>query len=74
MNTNAEILEKFLQKMLNKGYDFVIASTAGNVNNDSFVEDHRQVYGYLERKMALNLKDMSKRSIIIFLMRSQRQK
>ena len=34
IENNASIIEKFLYKLLNKGYDFVIVTSAGNLNND----------------------------------------
>ncbi len=40
IKTNAKIIEKFLKKLIDKKYDFLIVTTAGNVNLYSFSPTH----------------------------------
>lgn len=44
--TNASILSEFLNKLIIKGYDFVIVNSAGNSENMSFKKDSNEKYGY----------------------------
>lgn len=48
IESNADILEEFLNKLIISGYDFVIVTSAGNVNNIKFVKDSNARYGYRE--------------------------
>ncbi|MBR1930238.1 MAG: cellulose binding domain-containing protein [Lachnospiraceae bacterium] len=46
VKNNANILAEFLNKLIIAGYDFVIVSSAGNVQNIKFIEDENEYYGY----------------------------
>lgn len=46
VNTNAEILGDFLNKLIIKGYNFLIVAAGGNVENLEFVIDNNKTYGY----------------------------
>ncbi len=48
VGTNANILGNFLQKLINKGYDFVIVAAAGNVNNLKYKKSMFATYGYVQ--------------------------
>lgn len=43
---NAKVLGSFLKKLINRGFDFVIVTAAGNVNNKNYIADVNEVYGY----------------------------
>ncbi len=45
INRNATVIDNFLQRMLSRGYDFVIVVAAGNGNDKFFVQDNSE-YGY----------------------------
>lgn len=44
---NAEVLDNFLQRLIERGYDFVIVLSAGNVNNLYFKPAEHE-YGYIQ--------------------------
>ncbi len=46
VKSNAEIMQEFLHKLILAGYDFVIVTSAGNVEREKYVEDSSQKYGY----------------------------
>lgn len=48
IETNALIMEEFLEKFINKGYDFIIITSAGNSEMKPFVKvsDSNYPYGY----------------------------
>lgn len=46
IKTNAKIIEKFLKKLIDKNYDFLIVTSAGNVNGVKFVKMEKTKYGY----------------------------
>lgn len=48
VKTNAEILGKFLDKLILQGYDFVIVTAAGNVEDKEYYISESSVYGYEE--------------------------
>lgn len=47
MQKNARIMDKFLIKLLDKGYDFLIVMAAGNENNDVYYKNPDSVAGYI---------------------------
>lgn len=47
---NAKILDNYLQRLLNRGFDFVIVVAAGNGNNNHYIKDDDVTYGYYEHK------------------------
>lgn len=57
INTNAEIIGKFLQKLLNNGYDFDIIVAAENLNSAEYVQDGNCNFGY---RLYDKIKDDSK--------------
>ncbi|MGN0608673.1 MAG: S8 family serine peptidase [Oscillospiraceae bacterium] len=49
INKNSEIFQVFLKKLLDRGYDFVIVTSAGNVNGLMFkVDENENGYGYIK--------------------------
>lgn len=49
IKANAEIVQVFLQKLQTRGYDFVIITSAGNVNSAKFsVDPNEDRYGYIK--------------------------
>lgn len=46
VKTNASILGNFLDKLILQGYDFVIVTAAGNVEDDKYYVSESSVYGY----------------------------
>lgn len=46
VETNAKIMERFLQKLILQGYDFVIVVAAGNEENVFYCIDETSIYGY----------------------------
>lgn len=53
ISENSKILDNFLTKLINNGYDFVIIVAAGNDNNRFYIADPSctQTYGYREAKL-----------------------
>lgn len=48
VEANAGIMERFLQKLILQGYDFVIVVAAGNEENVFYCIDDTSIYGYKE--------------------------
>lgn len=48
MNESAYQIGEFLDKLVELNYDFVIVTSAGNLNNRKFVKDDEALYGYRE--------------------------
>lgn len=48
IQSEADILSEYLNKLLTAGYDFVICTSAGNTNDNKFVVDISQPYGVRE--------------------------
>lgn len=48
MDSNAQIMEGFLSKLIIKGYDFLIVTAGGNGENNNYVIDNAATYGYEE--------------------------
>lgn len=46
IRSNAYVLDTFIQRLVDRGYDFVIVVAAGNENNDKYIKDDSEVYGY----------------------------
>lgn len=47
IRTNAEILQRFVEKLIDNGYEFTIVTAAGNVNNLTYRKDSASCYGYV---------------------------
>ncbi len=43
---NAAVMDSFLQRLVLRGYDFVIVVAAGNTNNYAYIKDGTKPYGY----------------------------
>lgn len=43
---NSKSLERFLSKLIDKGYDFLIVTSAGNTNIEHFTENKKAKFGY----------------------------
>lgn len=48
INLNAKILGTFLKRLVDRGYDYVIVTAAGNVNAYEYLPDSNATYGYIE--------------------------
>ncbi|MBQ8247058.1 MAG: cellulose binding domain-containing protein [Lachnospiraceae bacterium] len=46
IHANAGVMDRFLQRLVDRGYDFVLVISAGNVNNKEYVKDDTKAYGY----------------------------
>lgn len=46
IHTNAGVMDSFLQRLIARGYDFVLVIAAGNTNDDAFIKDDLADYGY----------------------------
>ncbi len=48
IHANAGVMDRFLQRLIDRGYDFVLVISAGNANNKEYVKDDTETYGYRE--------------------------
>ncbi len=48
IDRNANVMDSFLQRLVNRGYDFVIVVAAGNENNKWYIKDIFSDYGYIK--------------------------
>ena len=46
IHANAGVMDNFLQRLVARGYDFVLVIAAGNTNGYTFIKDDAEDYGY----------------------------